>query len=51
MSTAFITLALFGLLAIGMPVAFTLAFTGAIGLYTVGGWQALSGVLSTAPLS
>ncbi len=51
MTAALITLLLFGLLAIGMPVAFTLAFTGALGLYAVGGWQAVSGVLATAPLS
>jgi tripartite ATP-independent transporter DctM subunit len=42
---------LFGLLAIGMPVAFTLVFTGSLGLYLVGGWDAMVGVLSTAPLS
>ena len=51
MSTAIITALLFGLLTIGMPVAFTLAFTGALGLYVVGGWDAMVGVLSTAPLS
>ncbi|HRH86359.1 MAG TPA: TRAP transporter large permease [Rubrivivax sp.] len=51
MSAAVITLLLFGLLAIGMPVAFALAFAGAIGLYWVGGWDALVGVLSTTPLS
>ena len=51
MTAALITLLLFGLLAIGMPVAFALAFTGALGLYAVGGWQAVSGVLATAPLS
>ena len=39
---------LFGLLAIGMPVAFTLVFTGSLGLYLVGGWDAMVGVLSTA---
>ncbi len=51
MSAAVVTLLLFGLLAIGMPVAFTLAFAGALGLYWVGGWDALVGVLSTTPLS
>lgn len=51
MTAALITLLLFSLLTIGMPVAFTLAFCGALGLYLVGGWEAMAGVLSTAPLS
>jgi len=51
MTAALITVLLFALLTIGMPVAFTLAFTGALGLYLVGGWEAMAGVLSTAPLS
>jgi hypothetical protein len=37
-----ITILLFALLAIGMPVAFALVFTGALGLYWVGGWEAMS---------
>lgn len=51
MIPALITVLLFVLLAIGMPVAFTLVFTGSLGLYLVGGWDAMVGVLSTAPLS
>jgi C4-dicarboxylate transporter, DctM subunit len=51
MTAALIAVLLFGLLAIGMPVAFTLVFTGSLGLYLVGGWDAMVGVLSTAPLS
>lgn len=51
MTAAFVVALLFALLAIGMPVAFTLAFTGALGLYLVGGLDAVQGVLSTAPLS
>ena len=51
MSAALSTILLFALLALGMPVAFALVFTGALGLYWVGGWEAMSGVLSTAPLS
>jgi tripartite ATP-independent transporter DctM subunit len=51
MTAALIAALLFGLLAIGMPVAFTLVFTGSLGLYLVGGWDAMVGVLSTAPLS
>jgi C4-dicarboxylate transporter DctM subunit len=51
MTAALITVLLFALLTIGMPVAFTLAFCGALGLYLVGGWEAMAGVLSTAPLS
>lgn len=51
MSTAIITILLFSLLAMGMPVAFTLLATGSLGLYVVGGWDALVGVLTTTPLS
>ncbi len=51
MTAALVVAMLFSLLAIGMPVAFTLAFTGALGLYLVGGLDAVNGVLSTAPLS
>lgn len=51
MTAGLILFLLFMLLAIGMPVAFTLVFTGALGLYTVAGWNAMVGVLSTAPLS
>lgn len=39
------------LLAVGMPVGFTLAIAGGVGLYWVAGWEPLLGVLSTAPLS
>ena len=50
--TAFgITLLLFVLLALGSPVAFALAIAGSVGLYLVGGWDAVVGVLTTAPLS
>jgi tripartite ATP-independent transporter DctM subunit len=34
-----------------MPVAFSLIVTGSLGLYLVGGWAALVGVLTTTPLS
>jgi len=42
---------LFGLLAIGTPVGFAMAFSGSIGLLIVGGTGALFGILQTAPLS
>jgi C4-dicarboxylate transporter DctM subunit len=42
---------LFLMLTIGMPVAFSLAVAGSAGLYFVGGWDAVVGVISTAPLS
>ena len=42
---------LFGLLAIGTPVGFAMAFSGSIGLLIVGGPAALLGILQTAPLS
>ena len=51
MMTAGITLLLLFLLAIGMPVAFSLAVGGSIGLYLVGGFDTLVGVITTAPLS
>jgi tripartite ATP-independent transporter DctM subunit len=51
MSTALITAMLFALLAMGTPVAFSLIVTGSLGLYFVGGWDAMVGVLTTTPLS
>lgn len=51
MIVVFITILLFGLLTIGMPVAFTLAATGSLGLFLLGGFDTLAGVVSTAPLS
>jgi tripartite ATP-independent transporter DctM subunit len=51
MTTGLVTLLLFVLLAAGMPVAFSLIVTGSLGLYLVGGWAALVGVLTTTPLS
>jgi tripartite ATP-independent transporter DctM subunit len=42
---------LFGLLAIGTPVGFAMAFSGSIGLLIVGGTSALFGILQTTPLS
>src|SRR3954469_19451410 len=50
--TPFIVLALlFGLLALGTPVGFAMAFSGSVGLVMVGGWSTLFGILQTAPLS
>ena len=46
-----ITILLFALLAIGVPVGFALAVAGAIGLYSIGGLSLVLGVLDTAPLS
>lgn len=37
------------LLAIGMPIAYTLAATGALGVLVTFGWQPLQGVLATTP--
>jgi tripartite ATP-independent transporter DctM subunit len=42
---------LFGLLAIGTPVAFAMLVSGILGLYMVGGSGMVAGILSTAPLS
>ena len=44
-------LVLFALLAIGTPVGFAMAASGALGLYLTGGLRMLSGILQTAPLS
>jgi tripartite ATP-independent transporter DctM subunit len=46
-----IILLLFALLAAGVPVGFAMAISGSAGLYWVGGWEVLVGVLQTAPLS
>jgi len=51
MNTFLITSMLFGLLAIGVPVGFALVTAGSLGLYVVGGWDAVVGVLTTTPLS
>ena len=42
---------LFILLMIGVPVALALLMSGALGLYLVGGWQVLIGILGTTPAS
>ena len=46
-----ITALLFGLLTLGMPVAFSLAVAGSLGLFLIGGLDVLAGVITTAPLS
>lgn len=51
MLAAPILVLLLGLLAIGAPVALSLAVAGAAGLFAVGGSGMLMGVLETAPLS
>ncbi len=38
-------------LALGLPIAFSLGISGAIGLLMVGGWDSLIGILSTTPVS
>lgn len=51
MMAASVTLLLLVLLAIGLPVAFSLAVAGSVGLYLIGGLGVLSGVITTTPLS
>ena len=46
-----ITALLFVLLTLGMPVAFSLAVAGSLGLFLIGGLDVLAGVITTAPLS
>jgi tripartite ATP-independent transporter DctM subunit len=48
-SAVVIVLFLFALLAAGAPVGFSLALSGAAGLFWVGGFKALMGALSTMP--
>ena len=47
MTTFLVTGLLFLLLALGMPVGFALVATGSLGLYIVGGWDSVVGVLTT----
>lgn len=37
------------LMFVGMPVGFALSVAGVVGLFFSGGWQAVSGILSTVP--
>lgn len=46
-----ITLLMFVLLGVGMPVGFALLLSGSLGLYIVGGSSMVLGVLKTAPAS
>jgi C4-dicarboxylate transporter, DctM subunit len=46
-----ILLLLFGLLAIGTPVAFALLVSGSVGLWFIGGMPMVLGILDTTPLS
>jgi len=45
------TLLMAGLLIAGIPVAFSLAVAGSVGLFMVGGWDSLVGILETTTLS
>ncbi|MBL8588885.1 MAG: TRAP transporter large permease [Methylobacteriaceae bacterium] len=40
---------LFLLLAVGAPIGFTLTVTGALGIFWIGGWSAVMGVLGSMP--
>ena len=51
MTAAVVVALMFALLSIGMPVAFALATAGSVGLYLVGGMDALTGIVTTTPLS
>ena len=51
MTLLMVMIALFGLLAIGVPVGFAMAVSGALGLYVGFGQNVLMGVLETAPIS
>jgi tripartite ATP-independent transporter DctM subunit len=51
MSTLLILALLFLLLAIGLPVGFSMGLAGTIGLLQIGGWDMVRGILTTAPMS
>ena len=51
MTVAISVLLLLVCLGVGIPVAFSLAIAGSVGLYLFGGSQLLLGILSTAPAS
>jgi C4-dicarboxylate transporter, DctM subunit len=51
MITAILIASLFILLLIGVPISFTLAATGGLGLYLVGGMHTFTGIFKQAPLS
>lgn len=51
MTVVLVLALLFGLLALGVPVAFAMAFAGGTGVFLVGGLDMLLGVLQTSPLS
>ncbi len=51
MTAAVVVAAMFVLLALGMPVAFGLAAAGSAGLWWIGGIDALTGIVTTTPLS
>lgn len=51
MSTLLILALLFLLLAIGLPVGFSMGLAGTVGLLQIGGWDMVRGILTTAPMS
>lgn len=51
MITTLVLMALFSLLAVGMPVGFAMGVSGCIGLYLNGGTAALFGILQTSSIS
>lgn len=51
MLTISILLLMFVLLALGVPVGFAMGVSGTIGLYFIGSWDMMLGVLQTVPLS
>jgi tripartite ATP-independent transporter DctM subunit len=46
-----VTALLFVLLAVGLPVAFALVVSGAVGLYLIGGLEVLAGVITTTQIT
>src|SRR5690625_4572937 len=51
MTMALVLILLVALLIVGVPVALSMAVSGALGLYLFGGFPILYGILRTAPLS
>src|SRR5690606_29534604 len=51
MTVALVLLLLALFLVTGLPVALAMSVSGAIGLYLLGGWSFVAGILRTSPLS
>ena len=51
MTVALVVLLLFGLMLLGMPVAFAIGTSALVGLYSIGGTDLVTGLVETTPLT